>query len=113
MAGDVGVPRADQVLNLDRAANRVHYAHELSQETVADQLDDSSPVFPDCGGNDLRTAGLQARQRALIILTHEATKADDVGDEDRSQAALRCFAGFEADLIWSDDRYKGSGCIAS
>ncbi len=84
-----GFASGEAVLDHDRAAHGVHGARELDQGAVAHELNDAPAVLADRGLEELPVQGLEARQCALLVGTHEAAVADDIGGQDGGQSALQ------------------------
>ena len=84
--GQVGV--AAPVLLLDRggAAHRLDRARELGDHAVAGGAEDPAAVPGDQLIDDL-AAGVQQRERALLVGRHEARIADHIGRENDRELA--------------------------
>ena len=85
-SGVSGVALGHQLLDRDRAFDRGDDGGKLQQQPVARRLDDA----PAEAGHDRprRLAMLAHRpRRPRLVLAHEARVADDVGGEDRGEAA--------------------------
>jgi hypothetical protein len=78
-----------RALHLRRAPHRVDHARELGEQPVAGGLEDAPAVLGDRRVDEPRAQRLQARERAFLVGAHQAAEADDVGGEDRRQAARR------------------------
>ena len=82
----LGVPLDHQLLDRDRAFNRVDHGRKLKQQPIAHRLDDA----PASARNEWprRVAMLAHRtRRPRLILAHEARVADDVDRHDRGELA--------------------------
>ena len=87
-SGVVGVAPGHQLLDGDCAFDRGDDGGKLEQEPVARRLDDA----PAEARHDRprRLAMLSnAKRRPRLVLAHQARVADDVGGEDRGEAAGR------------------------
>ena len=68
---------------LDRRStlDSIHDAGELDERAVSHEFDDATVELFDRGVDQFPTASLQPRQRAYLILSHEAAVADHVGSK--------------------------------
>ena len=75
---------------LDRggALDGVDDARELDQRAVTHELDDAAMELFYRGIDQFPTAGLQPRQRAYLILAHEAAVANHIGSQDCGKPSL-------------------------
>ncbi len=92
--GDVGVMRADQVLDLDGTQDRLNRRGELDQKAIAHQLDDAPLTFSDLRCDQLFAMGFERGQDARLILPNEAAVADHVGGQYGGEAAFHRYAPF-------------------
>ena len=84
----IGVALDHQLLDRDRAFDGGDNRGKLQQHAVARRLDDAPAVARD--DRPRRLAMLAHRpRRARLVLAHEARVANDVGGEDRGEAAGR------------------------
>jgi hypothetical protein len=76
-----GVALGHPTLHGDRAGDRLNDTRELDQDAVARGLDDAALVLSDLWIDQLATMGSEPRDSANLVLTHEASVADDIGGE--------------------------------
>src|SRR5579863_6900777 len=76
------------MLDVQRATDGVDHAGKLDQNTVARGLDHASPMFRDLRVDQLAAVRLQARERALLVGTHETAVAGHVCGEDGGKLAF-------------------------
>ena len=86
--GQRGVARLRALLDLDRALHRVHHAGELDQHAVAHQLHQTTLIFGEQRLDHLAAPLSEHRKRSGLVLAHEPAVADDVGGENRGEAAF-------------------------
>ncbi len=72
------------------------HAAELHEEAVARLLEQATGMAGDLGVDDLAPQRCQPRQGACFVSADQAREAHDIGDEDRSEAALRAHSGSPA-----------------
>jgi hypothetical protein len=84
---DLGLAVDHPPLNLDGAADGVHYAPKLRQEAVASVLDDPPTVLGDIGIDQLAEMHLEPLVRPFFVSTHQPRIPRLVGGEDRGEAA--------------------------
>ena len=94
--GLVAVGLGHGLLELDGGAQRIDGAGELDQRTVAGQLDQPAAVAGQHRLKALGAMGLQPRQRAVLVASHQARVADDIRRQDRRQSPYNPLAGHEA-----------------
>ena len=58
-------------LDRDRAADRIHHARKLGEQSVTHQLDETSVVLRQCGLDDLRSQGCETAERDALVPLHE------------------------------------------
>src|SRR5207302_9617678 len=85
---EIGIFRLESSLDLDCALDRIHDAGEFGQDTIAGGVDETAAVMRDEPIDDLAVRG-QDTERRLLILTHEAAIAVDVGAQNRSELTLQ------------------------
>src|SRR5262249_43212009 len=78
----LGVPLYHPPLHLDSAPQGIHHAGELDQHPVSGCLYDPSTVFGDLGVYQLSPMGLELRERALFVSSHEPTVTSDISRQD-------------------------------
>jgi hypothetical protein len=83
-----GVAFGHRALDFNRAAHRVDDAGELDQGAVAHQLDDAPVVLGNRGIDQFGPVTLKPRQRAGLILAHEARVADHIGGQNCREPPL-------------------------
>ena len=76
------------LLDCLRRLYRLHGTGELDQEAVAYRLKQPPGMLDDCGLDDIRAQRLELGQRSRLVTADELRVADDVGDQDRGEAAL-------------------------
>src|SRR5262245_7501758 len=91
---DIGIPLSSDLLNGDRALNRIHHTTELSKDTVTGGGNDASTVV----GNHRQNHSLVAFEvpdRTRFVSAHKGTVPRDVGGEDGGQlpGSLRVSSG--------------------
>ena len=87
-SGNALIANRHVVLDLRRVLHRVDDARKLGKQAVAHELDDAPLVRVDARVDDLISVGLQARERSLLIGTHEAAVANNVSDQNGGEATL-------------------------
>ena len=85
----VFVVLADQILDFQRATDRVDCARELHQGAVAHELKGSSGMLGDGRIDQIAPEGVEARQRSRFVCPHELRVAHNVHGEDRRQSSLK------------------------
>ena len=83
-------------LNLDGAAHRVDDAGELHQQAVAGGLDDATAVLVDLGIDEFAPMRIPLGERALLVRTHKATVAGDIGRENGREPSRHALVGQSA-----------------
>ena len=79
MLGRPAVPLFHALLHRHGAGNCFNDARELDQNAVAGGLDDAAFVFGDFRIEQLAAMVAQTRQRAGLVLAHQAAVASDIG----------------------------------
>ena len=68
-----------RALDRQRTAHRIGDAVEFDQQSVTHGADDTALVLVDRGVDEITTDGLERRQCALFVNSHQSGIADDVG----------------------------------
>jgi hypothetical protein len=71
------------VLNFNSTARGIDSACELNQDTIASPLDDAAAMIGDLRFQELAPMGIEPRQRAFLVGSHQTGVAGDVAGEDR------------------------------
>ncbi|MFO0997764.1 MAG: hypothetical protein U1F33_13870 [Alphaproteobacteria bacterium] len=82
---DICVPRGHPSLDLNGAGDGIDDARELDECAIAHQLDDPPAARCDRGVDEVPAVGLEALERADLVLAHEARVAHHIGSEDRGK----------------------------
>ena len=72
---------------LQPRTHRIDNAGKFEEQTVARGFDDATTVFLDLGISQFASYRLKRRERSLLVLTHQARIARDIGGKDRGEAA--------------------------
>ncbi len=96
LGGQGPVKSSDDFLDLDRTLQRRDGAAELSQEVVAREVVETTPVLADVK-LDLLAPHRDCADGGVLIPSHEPGVTDHVGGEDRGELAF--------------DRFRGHGAI--
>ena len=89
----VGVSLSHFLLDIDGAADRVHDAAELSQQPVANVLDNPPTVLSNFGINQAAEVVLKPSVRSLFVQASQAAVASDVSRQDGCQPAFYALRG--------------------
>ncbi len=76
-------------LDLDRALHGIGHAAKLDQGAIAHQFDHAAAARGDRGLDQLAAMRLKPRERAALVLAHQARVADHIGGEDGGKSALQ------------------------
>jgi hypothetical protein len=87
------------LLQLHGTLNRVDGAGEFYQHSVSHDLNDPASVMRNERGQDLASPIFELGQRTRLVTLHEAAVTDDIGGEDRSEAALGALLGHPRRLL--------------
>ena len=100
----VGIALGHLALHLDGALDRIHDAHELSEEAVAGGLNDPATMLSDLRLDQLADMRLDPFVRAFLICSHQPGIAGHVGGEDCGKAADGSHLSFGRLLVYRDGR---------
>jgi hypothetical protein len=79
-----GVALDEAVLDLDRAADRIHDAAKLDDRSVAGPLDDTAMMHGDGRIDQVAPKGPKPCEDAIFVRASKPGVADNVGHQDRS-----------------------------
>ncbi len=82
-----GVALDEAVLNLDRAADRVHDAAKLDNASIAGAFHDTPVMSGDGGVDEVAAQTAQARKGPILVGAGEPAVSDDIRNQDRRELA--------------------------
>jgi hypothetical protein len=88
LAGRAFIALHHPLLGQDRATGGVDGTAELNQHSVAGAFDDAATMFRDRWLPEFTAAGIQARERSLLVGSHHPAITDNIGREDGGKTAL-------------------------
>src|SRR5262249_10136357 len=97
LLGHVGVPLGHSLLNINRTAHRVHYAPELSQQSIAGILDNIPTVLSDLRIDQRAQVVLKLGVRSFFVQPGQTTVTSHIGRKDGCKASLYTL-GSQGDL---------------
>ena len=80
-----GVSLDEAVLNLDRAADRVHDAAKLDNASIAGAFDDAAVMSGDGRVDEVAAEPPQARKGPILVGAGEPAITDDIRNQDRRE----------------------------
>ena len=75
----------DAVLDLDRAADRVHDAAKLDDASVAGAFHDTAAMSGDSRVDEVAAQTPETRERAILVGTRQPAVSDDIRNQDRRE----------------------------
>src|SRR5262249_15935070 len=85
---DRGVALGHAALQCNRAFDRIDHAAELSQKTIAHELEYAAVVVDDFRFEEVLSVGPERLERSGLVLLHQAAVADHIGGEDSGKATF-------------------------
>ena len=80
-----GIALDNAVLDLDRAADRVHDAAKLDNRSIAGALDDAAVMSGDRRVDEIAAQPSEARKGPILVGTGEPAITDDIRNQDRRE----------------------------